>query len=305
MARTCLLRSAWQRVSGGALVAILFMFPLLAAAEQTLTSPSAAEYVMPETEVWEFSSDAGEVYSIFVSVPEGSPPPEGFPVLYVLDGNAMFAGFAQARRIQKGAVTKIDKAIIVGVGYPTRNTYDNRRLYDFTATTPHPPPPAQRAFTELRSGGRDQFLSFLVDKLRPEIERRYRSNPERQALFGHSLGGLFALYALYTRPNAFHAIVAASPSVWWNDQAILEQERGFAARLAQGGEGHISRLMIVAGEREESSLNLWDAEALEKRLEPLSAYGLRLRFHIYPGESHITVPSRAVTDTLRFVFTSP
>lgn len=297
--------SVGRRFAAGVFAALLLGVPMLAAAEQTPATPPVAGYVMPGTEAWEFSSDGGEVYRIFVSLPEGAPPAEGFPVLYVLDGNAMFAGFAEARRIQEGAAPEIGKTIVVGVGYPTEQLYDSRRLYDFTPKILHPPPPGQRALAGLRSGGRDQFLSFLVDKLRPEMARRYKINLERQALFGHSLGGLFALHALYTRPGAFHAIVAASPSLWWNDQAMLEQERDFAARLAQGKVPRVSRLMMVAGEREEVILNTWDTEALAKRIEPLSAYGLRTRFKVYQGESHMTVPSRAVTDTLRFVFTWP
>lgn len=289
----------------GVLAAFLLVVPMLAAATQAPGAPVPAGYVMPATEAWSFSSDDGEVYRIFVSVPRGDPPEDGFPVLYVLDGNAMFAGFAEARRIQESAAPDIGRTIIVGVGYPTTQPYDARRLYDFTPAMPDPPPPGQRALAGARSGGRDRFLSFLIDRLRPEIARRHGINPERQALFGHSLGGLFALHALYARPDAFHAIVAASPSLWWNDQAMLEQELDFAARLAQGEVRRASRLMIVAGEREEHILNTWDAEALAKRIEPLSAYGLRMRFRIYAGESHMTVPSRAVTDTLRFAFAWP
>src|SRR3546814_16922864 len=43
-------------------------------------------------------------------------------------------------------------------------------------------------------------------------------------------GGLFALYALYTRPQAFNSIVAASPSLEL-DGGVLRDERDFVARL--------------------------------------------------------------------------
>lgn len=39
-------------------------------------------------------------------------------------------------------------------------------------------------------------------------------------LFGSSLGGLFTLYALLERPEAFNAYIAVSPAIWW-DRAIL------------------------------------------------------------------------------------
>jgi predicted alpha/beta superfamily hydrolase len=285
------------------IVAALLSFapPAQAASDE----PPARGYVMPSTETWELAAESGEAYRIFVSRPEGPPPEQGYPVLYVLDGNAMFAGFAETRRIQEGSADAIGKTIVVGIGYFTSQLYDTRRLYDFTPAMLDPPPPEQVRLAKARSGGRDKFLSFLIERLRPELARRYRINPDRQALFGHSLGGLFALHALYTRPDAFHAIVAASPSLWWNEQAMLKQERDFATRLAQGKVRRVPRLMVVAGDREESIVNTWDSEAFAKRIEPLSAYGLRMRWEIYKGEGHMTVPSRTVTDTLRFVFTWP
>lgn len=269
-------------------------------------------YVLPETESWQLAADGGEPYHIFVSLPEGPPPDDGYPVLYVLDGNAMFAGFAEARRIQAGtadnkfAKPNIGSSIIVGVGYETKQVYDIRRLDDFTPPLPADPPPRLARFAKYPSGGQDRFLEFLVNDLRPEIDRRYGIDPNRQALFGHSLGGLFALHVLYTQPDAFSAIIAASPALYWIDQSILAEERAFANALAQSKiSGPVSRVLLLVGELEETSVLIWDTEALARRLEPLSAYGLRSQFRLLDGEVHVTVPSRAITTTLRFAFSVP
>jgi predicted alpha/beta superfamily hydrolase len=152
-------------------------------------------YVVPSTDSWEITSDAGEVFRIFVSYPAVEAPPDGFPVLYVLDGNTVFATFAEARRMQE--YYPVGKAIIVGVGYPTDQLYDPRRLNDFTPPLLQPPPAHLRRLAHHKSGGRDAFLDFLTGKLRTEIGRRYRIDPQRQSLFGHSLGGLLGMYALY------------------------------------------------------------------------------------------------------------
>ena len=262
-------------------------------------------YVLPETEAWDLSSESGEPYRIFVSKPKEPAPAEGYAVLYVLDGQAMFAGFAETRRIHSGSNPDIANAMVVGVGYPTDQIYDNRRLYDFTPPRLARVPPMQARLAH-RAGGNDRFLEFLLDRLRPELDRRYRIDPNRQALFGHSLGGLFALHALYTRPDAFNAIIAASPSIWWNDQGILAEERAFTARLTQSRLARPpSRLLLLAGALEERQANVWDADALARRLEPLSAYGLRSRYERLEDEIHISVPSRAVTTTLRFAFARP
>lgn len=296
----------WKRLAS--IAAIALALPVMAAqaqAEQTTsTAPTPATvpgYTMPSTHMWDMTSDDGEIYRIFVSFPAAGMPADGYPVLYVLDGNAMFAAFAEARRIQEWY--DVGKSIIVGVGYPTDKAYDTRRLDDYPPAMLDPPPKQWRHLAKYESGGRDTFLDFLTGKLRSEIGNRYKIDLDRQSLFGHSLGGLLALHALYTRPQAFHSIVAASPSLEWNEQGVLREEREFTARLTSGKIDKTSRLMVVVGGRDTDD-DPYMAEAFANRMELLSGYGLRTRFRRYDAEGHMTVPARAVTDTLRFVFES-
>lgn len=304
------MHQGWGGMTAGALLLLAMPATQLSAqAAESPAQPAAVPpggYAMPSTEVWEIAAASGETYRIFVSIPQTPPPENGYPVLYVLDGNANFASFAETRRVQESSDHNVGNSLVVGVGYPTEQPYDARRLYDFTQAVPAEVPHYQRSPVPYRTGGRAGFLDFLTGRLRPELARRYRIDPERQALFGHSLGGLFALYALYNRPGAFNAIIAASPSQWWNDQSILAEERAFVERLSQGKLGaSVSRIMVVAGEEEDKIVNSWDAEALAKRLAPLSIFGLRSRFDLYANEGHMTVPNAAVTDALRFAFEWP
>jgi predicted alpha/beta superfamily hydrolase len=276
----------------------------------TATTAASAQqgYVLPESQTWELTSKEGETYEIFVSRPAGTPPPkEGYPVLYVLDGNTIFASFAEARRIQEGSNSNIANTLIVAVGYPTGKPYDyERRMNDFTPPFPTQVPAAEKPFTHWKVGGQDRLFSFLLERLRPAVADRYPIDEHRQALFGHSLGGLFALHVLYRHPEAFNAIIAASPSIWWNDQAILSEEREFAARLSSSGTATgIPKLLLLVGAREETAVDVWDTQSLAKRLEPLSVFGLRTRLEVFQDETHITVPSRAVTTALRFAFSWP
>ncbi|HWU94218.1 MAG TPA: alpha/beta hydrolase-fold protein, partial [Sphingomonas sp.] len=273
--------------------------PALAQAQR----PAAPGYVLPDTETWELKGEDGYPYQILVSKPAGPAPEGGWPVLMVLDGNAMFAGFAETRRMHEYMKADPGKTIIVGVGYKTDKPYDIRRIRDFTGGPP--PPPWDASLAKAPYGGWDPFLDFLTGPLRAELDRRYTINRDRQALFGHSLGGLLAIHALFTRPDAFHALVAASPSLFWHDREMQREERAFAAGLQSGKTAKVARLMVVWGEREETILERWDAEAFVRRMDPLSAYGLRTRHEAYDDEVHITVPSRAVTSTLRFAFTWP
>ncbi len=294
---------SWKRLAS--IAAITLALPMLTAqAQQNSPSSPAPGYTMPSTHTWDMKSDGGEIYRIFVSYPaapatEADMPADGYPVLYVLDGNASFAAFAETRRIQERY--DVGKSIVVGVGYPTDKAYDTRRLNDYPPAMLDPPPAEWRHLAKFKSGGRDVFLDFLTGKLRTEIGKRYKIDPRRQSLFGHSLGGLFALHALYTRPQAFHSIVAASPSLEWNEQGVLSEEREFTERIKSGKVGRTSRLLVVVGGRDTDD-DPYMAEAFADRMELLSSYGLRTRFRRYEGEGHMSVPARAVTDTLRFVF---
>lgn len=254
-------------------------------------------YTMPATQMWDMTSDVGKGYRIFVSYPsQGEPPADGYPVLYVLDGNASFAAFAEARRVLE--YQDSGKAIVVGVGYQTDMPYAEQRNEDFIVMDS--PPPGKRLGRTKGKSGRDEFLDFLTGKLRSEIGSRFKINRERQILFGHSFGGLFGLHALYTKPQAFHSIVVASPSLEL-DQGVLRDERDFVARLEAGKVGKTSRVMVVVGGRDIDD-DPEPARALADRFDRLSGLGLRVRFKRYEEEGHMTVPARAVTDVLRFAF---
>ncbi|MGH6633346.1 alpha/beta hydrolase [Sphingopyxis sp.] len=279
-----------------AIVAMTLSLPLAAAQAQPAAGPA---FAMPSTQMFETQSDGGETYRIFISYPKGEPPEGGFPVLYIIDGNAYFASFAETRRLLEYA--EKGNALVVGVGYPTDDAYDARRTGDFLFPVPTVGPPAQaKSQPSATNTGRDKFLDFLTGKLRTEIGKRYKINPDRQSLFGHSFGGLFAIHALYARPGAFQSIVAASPSLEWNVQDLLREERAFTAKLTSGQVTKTSRLMLVAGDQDTDD-DAEPARALAARLDPLSAYGLSTRYRLYEDEIHMTVPARAVTDTLRFV----
>jgi len=53
-----------------------------------------------------------------------------------------------------------------------------------------------------------------------------------RAVIGESLAGLFILETFLKAPESFEAYVAASPSLWWSDQALA---RGAAEHLRQPG----------------------------------------------------------------------
>jgi predicted alpha/beta superfamily hydrolase len=57
----------------------------------------------------------------------------------------------------------------------------------------------------------------MVDGLKPTIDAKYRTMPEREhtCVMGSSMGGLFSFYAAWTRPDVFGKAICLSSSFWW------------------------------------------------------------------------------------------
>ncbi|KAK4040622.1 Alpha/Beta hydrolase protein [Parachaetomium inaequale] len=44
----------------------------------------------------------------------------------------------------------------------------------------------------------------------------------RDALYGHSFGGLFIVYALVSNPRLFDTFISASPAMFWNNGSLFD-----------------------------------------------------------------------------------
>jgi len=195
---------------------------------------------LAHTHAFTLTSRAGKDYRIFVSVPPGEPPAEGYGVLVVLDANAYFGAAADTMSLlrqfpmmpERGKLVDAAPTLVVGVGYPGDEPINGvRRTWDFV-----PPARNPASLERLRGpqpGGADAFTDFLVKELRPAIASAYRVNPARQTLAGHSLGGYYVLHVLATQPQAFQRYVSLSPAVWWDDSRIVQDLAGLAPGRAQ------------------------------------------------------------------------
>ncbi|TBU89271.1 alpha/beta hydrolase [Stutzerimonas kirkiae] len=235
------------------------------------------------TEQWTMKSAEGRDYRIMISLPEGDVPyTGGYPVIYLLDANAYFPSFHAAKRAQD----QMKGAILVGIGYPSDTPLDfDRRAFDLS-----PPQPAERNTPP--QGGQDLFLDFIEQRLMPRVEQRFKVDQDQRSLVGWSFGGMFGIYALFTRPELFQHVVAVSPSLWWRDRYLLEHERAFTQRAHAGKLDLTHRsLTMLVGDREMPQ-EIQDVRSLQLRLENLSQYGLRSDFQIETGEDHMSVPFR-------------
>lgn len=188
------------------------------------------------------SADGRRSWRINIGIPRQAPPERGFPALYMLDGNAALMNFDEALL---GALAARTPHVLVFIGYDNDLRIDSAaRTRDYTPLlAPAEGAEPEQARAPDASGGADAFLETIERRVRPAVARRAPLDPERQALWGHSLGGLFVLHALFTRSGAFQTYAAASPSLWWQKGYLLQEEARFSAHNA----GHPARVLMMLG----------------------------------------------------------
>lgn len=238
MINDCITRRAFLRATTG--VFGCAALPALAATAPPVWQPAD----LPQAKQLDLkSAHTGHIYRIFISVPETPAPAAGHPVLYALDGNASFPTVAlMARTIaRRSKATGQNAPIVVGIGYASGEDYDSTaRTRDYT--------PAAGEKSVHGEGGADHFLDFIEKTLKPLVRTVAPIDPQRQALFGHSYGGLLTLHALFTRPAAFQTYIAASPSIWYADQYLLSEVSNLAAPRKDE-----AKVLITVGELEQAA----------------------------------------------------
>ena len=142
-----------------------------------------------------------------------------YPVLYLHDGQNLFDPADAASGVTWDAHTtaerlirarRIPPVILVGIDH----TPDRVNEY-----TPCPDP------GEGAGGGGGPYARFLVEEVKPFIDRRYRTRPGRRhaGVAGSSLGGLVSLTIVREHRERFGLCGLLSPSLWWCRARVLRE----------------------------------------------------------------------------------
>lgn len=138
-----------------------------------------------------------------------------YPVIYLLDGSRDEDFIHISGIVQFGSfswISMIPESIVVGIG-----NVDRKR--DFTY-------PSQNELEQKEfptSGQSEKFISFLENELQPFIDSTYRT-ANIKTIIGQSLGGLMATEILFKKPELFDNYIIVSPSLWWDDEKILDEQ---------------------------------------------------------------------------------
>ena len=218
-----------------------------------------------------------------------------YPVLYLHDGQNLFDPETAYVRGMDWKVDETAEALIrsgdieplIIVGIYNTGTH---RIEEYTPTRD----------CKLGGGHAELYGRMLVEELKPFIDARYRTlgNAHNTGLGGSSLGGLATLYLGFTHPEIFGKLAVLSPSVWWDNKAILKiiQKTQPKPRL---------KIWLSMG-TEESKTGVRDANLLD---QVLIAKGWRedddLHYEVIPGAKHEEAAwAERVEPVLRFLFPS-
>ncbi len=243
------------------------------------------------------SKSIGDRRDVIVCLPPGydASPDRRYPVLYLHDGQNLFDpatafagndwGLGQLADdlICRG---EIEPLIMVGI-------YNSgcERLAEYT------PVRDRRG----RGGRARAYGQFIVEDLKPFIDREYRTLPDERntGLGGSSLGGLVTLYLGLQYPRVFGKLIVMSPSVWWANRAIFREIRKLRRKLA-------GRIWLDIGTREGDNPEATLRNTLELKdllVEKGWKLGQDLAFMVDEGAGHDEKAwGHRMRDALKFLF---
>jgi hypothetical protein len=201
-----------------------------------------------------------------------------YPVLYDLNGFAYFTyGVGTVELLSRN----VEMPEMIVVGLPNLQ-------YGYVPT------PYEKRGPEPAAA--DLSLEFFRQELMPFIDQTYRTLGFN-LLSGHSVAGLFTMYALFTRPDLFSAGIASSPWFQANDQYWLRQiDKMFQA------ESLAKKYLFLTVGRKEQDLTISTYTELEKWLKSKDLKGLTWKSEWLDNVDHSSMLGKSLYDGLLFIF---
>ena len=270
-----------------ALVVLFVGFTLCGNAQNKDASPIPQQFEIAGSQILKITSSiTGQEYVLHVNLPQHySDTTKTFPVVYLMDsqwdfplvtaiyGDQYYDGF-------------MPSTIIVGITWGGENpNYDKRRAFDLTPTDNGQP---------TQFGNAEKYLSFIKKEAIPFIDSKYRTNKNDRTLAGHSFGGLFTLYALFTEPELFNRYISGSPAWAWDKSSLYK----YLEIFSKTNLSHSVKVYTFMGEYE-------DVPGFEKLAESIRGCkikGLELETQIVKGSGHSGTKPEGYNRGLQYSF---
>lgn len=135
---------------------------------------------------------------------------EKYPVMYMFDGHNLFydedATYGKSWGLREFMDDYDKPLIIVGIEC---NHEGNERLNEYC------PYDVEKGFFGPITGCGKQLMDWVIDELKPLIDKKYRTYPFRECtgIAGSSMGGLMALYTVIKYNRYFSKAACISPAI--------------------------------------------------------------------------------------------
>lgn len=213
---------------------------------------------------------------------------EKYPIIYLLDGSANedfihVVGIVQFLTM----INVMQPTVIVGIAnvdrkrdftFPTRNQQDQK---DFPTT-----------------GHAADFIDFLKNEAIPFVNKHYRLS-DNTTIIGQSFGGLLAAQLLVDNADLFKKYVIVSPSLWWDDESLLQKYKMQIATLPLADK----KIYVAVGK--EGRQMEGDAKQLVEVLKTTKNKNCQVKFAFMPAETHLTILHNCVYNALSWLQPTP
>ncbi|MFT5860552.1 MAG: putative alpha/beta superfamily hydrolase [Flavobacteriaceae bacterium] len=232
-----------------------------------------------------FSRELNENRVLNIYLPNGywDDSSRVYPVIYVLDGSAHEDFQHIAGLVQFGSyswINMVPESIVVGI-----ENVDRTRDFTFL-------PEDKDLILENPTCGRSTaFMNFIEQEVQPYVEANYGTTKPR-TLIGQSLGGLLAAELLLTRSHLFENYIIVSPSVWWDNDALLSLESTIETN---------PRIFLCVGDEDEKDIMKNGAINLFEKLKPLIREE-HANFQYYEALNHGDALHLSVYRAFQFLF---
>jgi predicted alpha/beta superfamily hydrolase len=248
----------------------------------------------------------GKDYQLYISFPRGysNKDTTKYPVLYMLDGRFLFP-IAKSARENMDLGHELEKVIIVGIGSGLdSDSWFINRTFDYTPsqdTSNDRQTEKEFGFPkgDIHSGGGANFYRCITTEIIPYVDKYYKTTNDR-GIYGHSLGGLFAAYCLLNSKGIFNRYGINSPSLWWNNSALLNQADSLFSRNKTWNIPP-TKIFISVGEKEGYPM-IPEMVKLSTLLEDKAYKNVSLTWHIFEGETHLSVSPANISRTLSVLY---
>lgn len=235
------------------------------------------------------SAAMGDDYELAIWLPPGySAAGQPYPTLYLLDSPLNF-GLAVPIILGMMWDSLVPEMIVVGIGKQIRS-YDEWWPFRTRDYSPLSFP------NQENSGQAATFLQCVRSEVLPLIDQTFHTDVTDRTLWGHSLGGAFAIYTLFQEPRLFRRYIATSPAVVDQGQPLIDIESGLPA------EGALldAHLFVSVGSLDQDYKPHIDA--FSAALRSRNYRGLLFKTAILEGYAHLAAGPPGFIQGLRAVF---